>query len=253
MKRKLLFFAVLLSVLIASCGGGEPSAASTSTSLPATSTPDLCSSALLPSEVKKVHDHMRAFDDYSSLASRTQQSQLLQLIPDMQRIQREAEDQVVPPCLVELKKLQLYHMNLVVETLIAFMNNVSAESLNKAITQSREYHKQYDIEIARLLGVTIVSPSQVPGAAATAAPNGTPGAAIVTNPGPAAVNLRIAPEFDANAVGVLEVQASMNALGKSADGQWVKVENPAQPGQVAWVYTPLIQLSVPIEQLQVVQ
>jgi len=51
----------------------------------------------------------------------------------------------------------------------------------------------------------------------------------------------------------LEVQASMNALGKSADGQWVKVENPAQPGQVAWVYTPLIQLSVPIEQLQVVQ
>jgi len=99
---------------------------------------------------------MREFDDYSEIASNTPQAQLVVLIPEMQRILREAEDQSVPACLQTLKELQLTHMNIVVQTLMAFMSSADLNAVNQGITASRDLHNQYDIEMARLLGVTVV-------------------------------------------------------------------------------------------------
>jgi hypothetical protein len=253
MKRNLILPILAFFLLITACG---QKASETPT---ITATPDLCSSENLPAEVAKVNKLMREFDDYSSLASNTPQSQLVLLIPEMQRILRDSEDQAVPACLTNLKKMQLAHMNTVVQTLMAFMNSSDVNVVNAGIAQARQLHAQYDIEMASLLGITLVAPpSPTPGAitpeANTTAPTATvqPAAALVTNPGPNAVNIRSAPSLDAPGSGALEAQASATAIGKSADEQWIQVEIPGQPGQTAWVFASLIQLSVPIAQLPVV-
>jgi hypothetical protein len=117
----------------------------------------------LSAEIGKVNKLMREFDDYALLASNTPKAQLIQIIPDLQRILRDAEDQTVPACLNDLKKFQIADMSIVVQTLISFMNIADTdaagiERINLGIAQSRKLHEQYDIEMARLLGITLAAP-----------------------------------------------------------------------------------------------
>jgi hypothetical protein len=163
MKYKILITLTLFSIfLLTACGAKEVAQPSeTAKPLEATSTPDLCSEANLPDEVTKVNDLMREFDDYSRLASSTPQDQLVQVIPPMQEVRRRAESQEVPACLRDLKVLQINHMNTVIEILMVFMANPKAENVNQGITQARDLHMKYDIEMARLLGVTLVPPPTV--------------------------------------------------------------------------------------------
>ena len=256
MKRILILLILTISFLVAACGrAGTPAATETPIF---TATPDLCSSENLPNEVAKVNKLMREFDDYSSLASNTPQSQLVVLIPEMQRILRAAEDQAVPACLTNLKKMQLAHMNVVVQTLMAFMNSTDVNVVNAGIAQARQLHAQYDIEMASLLGVTLVAPPTPTPGGATPESNTLPptatlqSTALVINPGPNSVNLRSAPDISAPESGILDALASTTAIGKSADDLWIQVEVPGQPGQTAWVFASLVQLSVPIDQLPVV-
>ena len=177
MKNKTLVILVLLFVfLIAACAEKTPAPMAIALEASATPVPvifittatlDPCSDAALPDEVTKVNDLMREFDDYSKLASSTPQGQLVQVIPPMQEVRRRAESQEVPACLRDLKMLQVNHMNTVIEILMVFMSNPNAENVNQGIAQARDLHMKYDIEIARLLGLTPVIPS-------TAAPVVTP-------------------------------------------------------------------------------
>jgi len=238
--------------LLSACASpNEPEIVTTPT-LSASATPDPCSSENLPAETAKVNRLTREFDDYSSLASNTPQSQLVVLIPQMQRVLRDAEDQKFPVCLVELKKLQIAHMRSVVQTLIAFMNSTDVATVNEGIAQSRELHARYDIELARLLGVTLAAPPP----SATSNPNtvsitATP-STIVMNPGSTSVSVRSAPDLNAPEIGMLDVNASTLALGKSANEQWVLVDIPNQPGVRGWVDATFLKLSLPIAQLPVV-
>ena len=176
--KNLLSAFLLMSVLLGACGSQPTSvpapALANAPPLPAaSSTPanDPCSSENLPAEVKKVHDLTREFDDYSTLASNTPQAQLVQVIPEMQRVLRDAEDQPVPACLQDLKQLQLLHVATVVQTLMAFMaaqDEAAAEQVNLGIVQARDLRLKYDVERARLLGITL---APLPASAtATAAP-----------------------------------------------------------------------------------
>lgn len=252
MKNKLILL-ILVSILIAACGGQTaPSVEETPTSIPIpiTITPDPCFEANLPAEVDKVHKYMREFDDYAALASNTPQAQLVAVIPEMQRILREAEDQNVPICLNDLKELQVRHMQTVVQTLLAFIGNSDAAMVNNGIVQARDLHAQYDVEMARLLGVTLTIATPIP----TISPiqptiTQTP---LVTNAGANELNLRTAPDFNAPATTVLAVGASASAIGRTADGQWILVQDPTQPDKTVWVYATVVQLSVPIDTLPVV-
>jgi hypothetical protein len=47
-------------------------------------------------------------------------------------------------------------MQVVVQTLMVFMGNSDMGLVNSGISQARELHTQYDIELARLLGLTLV-------------------------------------------------------------------------------------------------
>lgn len=271
MKKKNILRAILLiSMALSACAKkAAPTAQVVSPAI--TSTPDLCSKENLPAEVVKINKLTREFDDYSALASHTAQTQLVQVIPELQRVLREAEDQSVPACLTDLKKLQLVQMNTVVQTLLAFMNTspkdtAGVANINAGIAQSRKLHGQYDVEMARLLGITLAVPptfAVVP--TLTASPATTTPVAnvpppaqtatsgfIVTNPGPLRVNLRNAPDLNAITTGGIEVQASVVATGRTADNLWIQVQLTDQPVRAAWVYATLVKLSVPIEQLPVV-
>jgi len=249
MKQKILFVVLIILALNSACGANE-TLEPTLTPVP-TSTPDPCSATNLPGEVKLLNNLMREFDDYSALASKTPQDQVIQLIPDMQRVLRESEDLQVPPCLTTLKKLQLAHMNLVIQTLVAFINSADPQLINTGINQSRELHREYDLEVARLLGITLVVPTVADTPVGNSTPVQTEPPVIVTNLGPSFIYLRITPEFDGLGAGTLSAGATAVAVGRTEDAQWIKVEIPNQPGQTAWVYAPLVQISVPVEQLPV--
>jgi hypothetical protein len=262
MNRKYFPFILVFLILLTACSPAATVESGAETPLPAlSSTPDLCSTEKLPEEVAKVNKLMREFDDYSSLASNTPQGQLINIIPDMQRILRDTEDLQVPVCLQTLKNLGMAHMDLVIQILMAFLNSSNAqadtEAINAGIAQARDLHTKYDVEVARLLGITLVAPPTVPAGTTPEAnvipPTAVTAIAYVSNPGPSGVNLRSSPGLNAPEAGMLNVQTSTAAIGKSADAQWIKVEVPGQPGQTAWVFATLVQLSIPIEQLPVIE
>ena len=215
-----------------------------------TPTPDPCLAPALSDQVGKVNKFMREFDDYSTLASNTPQTQLVVIIPELQRVLREAEDQIVPACLLSLKKLQLEHMQTVVQTLLAFIGNSDPNFINTNIAKARDLHQQYDIELARLLGITLQVATPGLTAAVTVSQTAPP-TPIITNPGPNEINLWTAPDFNAPVSNVLPAQATAIALGRTADNQWIQVETPNQPGVLAWVIASVVQLNVPIGQLPI--
>src|SRR5215510_12559802 len=106
MKKALLLILLITSWTIVSAGcGATPAAPLTATAPPTqtetviptiTSTADPCAPGQIEAQVQKVQRHMREFDDASTLASRTPRAQISSSIADLQRIRREAEDEVVP-------------------------------------------------------------------------------------------------------------------------------------------------------------
>ena len=161
----ILFFTMILT----SCGTVEtplPTDTDEPTTLPPlptqTATPDLCAPENVQAEVDKVHRHMREFDDASILASSTPRDQLSTAIADLQRIRRAAEDQVTVSCLTNLKNYQIQHMNSVIDTLVAFLSGTDQAVLDQGIAIARQQHDQYTLELARILGLTVVPATAAP-------------------------------------------------------------------------------------------
>lgn len=171
---------ILLTMIIAGCSAPPPTPASTATKLASTttalaspaisSTTDPCTLPRLETEVQEVHKHMREFDDASVLASNMPREQLSGSIADLQRIRREAEDETVPPCLTQLKTYQVQHMNSVISTLIAFMGGTDQQTLDQGIALARQQHDQYTLELAKVLGLTIVAVTPPSGPSETPTP-----------------------------------------------------------------------------------
>lgn len=163
----LLVFAALL--FVTSCGPAEQTGADTSMvpSATLTFTPDLCSPENIKTEVEKVHRLMREFDDASLLAANMPREQLHDSIAGLQQIRRKAEDEKVPICLAKLKQSQLTHMNTVITTLVSFMGNGDQETITQGIQTARQQHDEYYLEMARLLGVTVVPATIMPAAEQT--------------------------------------------------------------------------------------
>jgi hypothetical protein len=168
----------------------------------------------------------------------------------MQRILRDAEDQQVPSCLSKLKEYQIAHMNVVVKTLMAFMSNPDPKLINAGISQAQQLHSEYDVEMARLLGITLAVPPTLTPVSGTpdAGAATTPAFNFVTNTGTEAIALQASPDPNAGGVALLGAGLTTAAFGKTSDGKWIQVEVPNQPGQKAWVDASLVSLSgdVPI-------
>lgn len=92
-----------------------------------------------------------------------------------------------------------------------------------------------------LLGVPRVAaaPSQLQ--ATTPPVTGTPSGPVVYVPD--RVNVRAGPSAtDYERIGVLIAGQRAPALGRSPGGEWIKIAYPGVPGDVGWVYSPLVQI-----------
>jgi hypothetical protein len=195
MKRSILFLiasALFLTIILSGCGGNlltQTIPAATDTAMPTititiTTTPDLCAPENIKAEVDKVHRHMREFDDASTLAASMPREQLSTPISNLQKIRRDAQDEQVPPCLAKLKEYEVQHMNLVINTLIAFISindplavdcvdvveNTQEAEICQSIANARQQHDQYVLELARILELPIITPGPTLPASETATP-----------------------------------------------------------------------------------
>jgi hypothetical protein len=118
----------------------------------------MCATELIRGDVEKVHAVMLEFYDASALASTTQAEQLVDVIPSLQEIRRRADALKVSPCLKTLRSFQVSHMNIVINTLLAFMSQSDQSVLVEGIIQARLLNEEYKKEKARLLGEPYVPP-----------------------------------------------------------------------------------------------
>ncbi|HET6846292.1 MAG TPA: SH3 domain-containing protein, partial [Anaerolineales bacterium] len=223
-----LMLVALGAIVLSACGAQGTAVATLAPT--ASGTPDICSPDNIKGAAGAVNEFMRQYDDESVLASNVPRSQLAPHIASLQAIRRKAQDQRVPACLTELKRLQLVHMNTVINTLLAFLGGGSQSGVSQGIETARQQHDEYVLELARIMGVTPVVVTRPPTQAVT--PGVAPGPGIVAlNPGPFPVNLRAAPSSDADLVTTLDVGASVTALAASSDGQWYQVVVPGKADQ----------------------
>lgn len=166
MQSRIPFLLIISLLFLSACANQNPTSVGSSPTLQqtaiSTSTPDPCAVENLSESIKEVNDLMREFDDMSKLATNISREKLPELISEMQRVRRAAEDQQVPACLSTLKVHQIAHMNTVIDTLIAFLGGAKAEELNAGIQRAGQEHDLYTLEIARLLGIpqnTSVTPA----------------------------------------------------------------------------------------------
>jgi len=157
-------------LLLTSCGNQQ-----ISTQSPVeTVTPDPCSSGNLPNSIQNVNDLTREFDDASQLAANLPAQQLPEIISNMQRIRRAAENIEVPACLTTLKTYQLNYMNGMIQTLLSFVGGADQTTINNGLTAARQQHELYSLEVVRLLGITLAPETAVPpGLGITATPPST--------------------------------------------------------------------------------
>jgi hypothetical protein len=254
-KNMVLFIMLFSVVLLNACSGAAPQTA-TATAVAAVVTASPTIDPCLPQYARllaqRVHSHMREFDDASTLAASLGVDKLPSAIAELQRIRRSAQDEPVPSCLGQLKDLQVGHMNMVIDTMLGMLNGAKPEALQTGIINARKLHDAYTLELANVLGVTIVAkPTNVPGAAGTETPAAV-SAVTVMNPGPNPVNLRAEPDLNAAVVTVFEVNAATPVLGKSADGKWVQVDVPEKTGEKAWLYLEAVTLSGALDAVPVV-
>jgi hypothetical protein len=59
---------------------------------------------------------------------------------------------------------------------------------------------------------------------------------------PELVNVRLCPDVTCDLVGVLIAGQTAPALGRSPGGEWIQIAYPGVPGNVAWVFAPLVVL-----------
>lgn len=252
MLNKPLYLYVLLCALILSACGPSAMQPATDTAQPAptaaliaaTQTIDPCLPQYARVLAQRVHNHMREFDDASTLAAALTATQLPGAIADLQRIRRAAQDEPVPSaCLGKLKDLQVAHMNKVIDTLLALLNGAQAVDLQIGINDARGLHDAYTLEYAAIMGLSVVT-------APTSAP--APVSAVtVSNPGPSSVNLRVAPDLSSAVVGLFVVNASAVVLAQSTDGKWVQIEIPEKPGENGWLFLQPVTLSGALDSIPV--
>jgi len=83
---------------------------------------------------------------------------------------------------------------------------------------------------------------------------GTPIGAFITVTYPEQINVRSGPNsYRYPAIGVLLPGETAPARGRSPGGDWIQIAYPGVPGNVGWVYAPLVSLGPPNAFLDIVE
>lgn len=155
MKKLVLPLCSLILLLTSACGNQAVATQSEPVVTATNLMDDPCAAPNLPTTVQELVNLMSEFDNISQQVPGASTQQYPSIISELQRVRRAAEDTQIPPCLGTLKTHQLNHMNLMIQTLIAFVGGTSQEELNAGLENARKEHDLYSLEIVRLLGITL--------------------------------------------------------------------------------------------------
>ena len=270
MKRFVLWV-MLLAIGLAACTTPTPTAteAPLSAGPPTTplvaQTPDPCNKSNLNTTIKDYTNLTREFDDTAYVASFSPQAQLVEPVLKLQDVRRRVQALVTPDCLKNLRKYQIEYMNGVITALVHFLGGAKGDQVQAEIAATRSLRQKYDQELVTLLGITLVAPTagaqptpapNTPAATATpadsVAPTATPGAAPAVVTIIQRANLRRGPGTEFDLVATLSTNETASVIGRNAAGDWLQVENAAGLDGKAWLLASLVTISVPIDQLPVV-
>jgi hypothetical protein len=70
---------------------------------------------------------------------------------------------------------------------------------------------------------------------------------------PDQVNVRLGPDVAYDKVGVLISGQRVPVVGRSPGGEWLQIVYPGVPGNLAWVFTPLVRLQPPTATLPIAE
>ncbi|MCC6146416.1 MAG: hypothetical protein IT308_02490 [Anaerolineaceae bacterium] len=250
-----VYLAIIVALLGAVLFGGCASAPGAVAAPESTPTPNPCAPGQIGFEVKKINDQMRIFDDISFVAKLTDQKLLSQPLLEMLAVRREVINIPPPSCLETLHTSAVRYMDLVINDLAHFMGGISQEQVNSEVLMSEKLRSEYEQEAARLVGATyappptgipITPPVYTPQPAETQTSREP---ALVTNPGPASINIRFEPSMTSAIVGYMQPDESAVAIGRTADSEWIAIELVNSTIRYAWVYAGNVELNLPLEQL----
>lgn len=160
--KKLLWAWSVFFLFVSACSG-QPAATQTETlSTTTLLVDDPCAAHNLPTTVQPLNNLTREFDEASQVAPSLSAQQLPEVISNLQRIRRAAEDVKIPACLETLKTHQLNYMNLMIQSLLAFVGGADQAALADGLAKARQEQNLYSLEIVRLLGITLAPLTMTP-------------------------------------------------------------------------------------------
>lgn len=224
------------------------------TVIAAVPTPE-CSPQALPPSYYSLNSSLRAFDDALLLAVNLPREQVVQQVERLQELRRSVEEEQPPLCMHTFKASLLTYMNRVLELLVAFVGGATPDSVMRGLADTVELRTPITDAIAALTGATVTPyptakplPTGTEEAAAGIPVTGAPHAvALVTHS--EGVNLREGPGVNYPFGVVVQAGSQLPVVGVDASRQWLLVQANELSG---WVFLPLVELSVPVDSLPVV-
>jgi hypothetical protein len=238
--------------------------------------PDPCAPENIHMTIKPLDMLMGAFEDTTAVAYKMPRQMVADQITVLQEIRRDVSDKDVSSCLNDLKRVQIEYMDSVINTLLAFLEGAPGQVTTKGLGSSWELRSRYFDELERLLGVTLtprpteihwtpqvfLEPTEqitVPVETNTPIPTRTvkftptifSTIAMVVNPRGA--NVRSGPSVLYESRLVIPTEEMVEVIGRLENGEWLLIRKPEMPEGTGWVFTELVKLESPIEQIPVVE
>lgn len=243
------FLAVLIfcAFFFSSC------AALTPTEPPATPTPtpDPCSAENIAAEVEDLQAVVNTFQDGMNIANNTDVNLLIHPILRLQEIQEEMRRVEVPGCLAGLKETSIQYSISVINYLLIFMNtqDPNSEELVTAIQNSQLLWQEVIRNFNSVLTTSGLTPQELP-ELNQAIPESEGIEPLLINEGSGTVNLRAAPNLDAEVLAILKSGSQAQVLGRNDAGDWIQVNFE---GTLGWVFAETVTINVSVGDLPVIE
>jgi hypothetical protein len=247
--KKFLVILVLSSFFFSSCAALTPAAATPSPQpIP---THDPCSAENIAAEVEDLQALVNSFQDGMNIANNTDVNLLIYPILRLQEIQEEIRRIKVPTCLAGLKETSVQYSISVINYLLIFMNtqDPNSEDLAAAIQNSQQLWQEVIRNFNSVLTTSGLTPQELP-ELNQVIPESEDIEPLLINEGPGTVNVRAAPNLDAKVLAMLKAGNQAQILGKNEAGDWIQVNFE---GTLGWVFAETVTISVPIDDLPVIE
>ena len=240
---------------------------------------DPCAPEMLAGTMRPLQGLMRAFDDVTDIAYNMSRPQVSEQIAELQNYRRQVAEFDVPSCLVELTALQVNYMDSVINNLLAFLGGASGDTTVVGLRISAGIRDKYEDALAVLLGVTstprptAIGMMQLPASTPTVmipvtgitpideippSPTATakyltptPFSALGIVNNPDGVNVRHGPGLFYTYSVIVPLDEQIEIVGRTEDAQWLLIRDPETAEIAGWVYVPLVNLEIPVEQIPI--